>query len=49
MPIGVAMTRKDFVLIAEIVRLLDVSKATRLKVAEEFAHGLRITNGNFEP
>lgn len=42
------MTRKDFVLIAETVRFLTVSPATRALIAADFGNALRGTNPNFD-
>jgi hypothetical protein len=42
------MSRKDFVLIAETIRFMDVDAATRLVIAREFAESLKRTNPRFD-
>lgn len=42
------MTRKDFVLIAKVLKYARVSSADRQLVAEDFARSLRSTNERFD-
>lgn len=47
------MTKKDFILIARVIRELvdtiDLPEETRNLVAYEFARALKTTNGRFRP
>ena len=38
------MTRKDFVLIADIIKYLRIDEKSKETIAKEFADGLRCTN-----
>lgn len=42
------MSRKDFQLIAETIKGLDVSEEARAKIATAFGYVLRSTNANFD-